>query len=410
MTAPDHAAPARSRRLRHAAQRAGSRQGPPAPYIAGGQDPDPEPPALRRNATTAGCSWSMVITIVGAGFIIGTILALAGHGGIVRRTRPAVAVGVDPARDLGCRARRARRDAPRPDPHPVGQPADPAAPDGELRVARYLAGSPGGPRAPTRDRRARPGSRLRPRPAPRRRDRRRPVPAAVPPRRRAGAGDRWTHDPFAADIADGYVYGRGAVDMKGMVALELAVIERLVAETRAAGLDPATRPDPRAPPRRPLHLRRRRGGGRHATALAGSSNTGRTGCARPGAVNECGGVSVTVGGRRLYPIQVAEKGFAPYRIHVRGTWGHGSMPRDRQRRRARGRGRPPAGRARARSASRPVMRRFLEAAAAALPAATGAVLRGSPPASWTRRGRSAARWPPATRCTPAPCGPWSATP
>ena len=37
---------------------------------------------------------------------------------------------------------------------------------------------------------------------------------------------------------------------------------------------------------------------------------------------------MTVAGRRLYPIQVAEKGFAPYRIHVTGTWGHGSMPRD----------------------------------------------------------------------------------
>jgi acetylornithine deacetylase/succinyl-diaminopimelate desuccinylase-like protein len=37
---------------------------------------------------------------------------------------------------------------------------------------------------------------------------------------------------------------------------------------------------------------------------------------------------VTVAGRRLYPIQVAEKGFVPYRIHVTGNWGHGSMPRD----------------------------------------------------------------------------------
>jgi acetylornithine deacetylase/succinyl-diaminopimelate desuccinylase-like protein len=39
-------------------------------------------------------------------------------------------------------------------------------------------------------------------------------------------------------------------------------------------------------------------------------------------------VSTTVAGRRFYPIQVAEKGFAAYRIAVRGTWGHGSMPRD----------------------------------------------------------------------------------
>ncbi len=47
-----------------------------------------------------------------------------------------------------------------------------------------------------------------------------------------------------------------------------------------------------------------------------------------GALSEAGGVSVEVGGRRFYPIQVAEKGYEVYRIRVRGTWGHGSMPRD----------------------------------------------------------------------------------
>ena len=47
-----------------------------------------------------------------------------------------------------------------------------------------------------------------------------------------------------AEIANGMMYGRGAVDMKGMIALELGVIERLVEEARAAGLDPATDPIP----------------------------------------------------------------------------------------------------------------------------------------------------------------------
>jgi acetylornithine deacetylase/succinyl-diaminopimelate desuccinylase-like protein len=56
--------------------------------------------------------------------------------------------------------------------------------------------------------------------------------------------DGWTHDPFAADVADGYVWGRGAVDMKGMVAMELGVIRRLVAEARATGRDPASDPIP----------------------------------------------------------------------------------------------------------------------------------------------------------------------
>ena len=39
-------------------------------------------------------------------------------------------------------------------------------------------------------------------------------------------------------------------------------------------------------------------------------------------------MATTVAGRRFYPIQVAEKGFAAYRIAVRGTSGHGSMPRE----------------------------------------------------------------------------------
>ena len=51
--------------------------------------------------------------------------------------------------------------------------------------------------------------------------------------------ERWTHDPFGADLVDGYVYGRGAVDMKAMVGMELTVVGLLAAEARAAGLDPA---------------------------------------------------------------------------------------------------------------------------------------------------------------------------
>jgi acetylornithine deacetylase/succinyl-diaminopimelate desuccinylase-like protein len=185
--------------------------------------------------------------------------------------------------------------------------------------------------------------------------------------------ERWTHDPFAADIDDGYVYGRGAVDMKGMVALELAVVERLVEEARAEGRDPASDPIP--------GLRRDVLFTCSADEEAGSLDGARWIAAkRPdwlraaGAVNECGGVSVTVAGRRLYPIQVAEKGFAPYRIHVSGTWGHGSMPRDDN-----------AAVLAARIVERlaepgairmtPVMTRFLEAAAKALPVETGGVLR-----------------------------------
>jgi acetylornithine deacetylase/succinyl-diaminopimelate desuccinylase-like protein len=93
-----------------------------------------------------------------------------------------------------------------------------------------------------------------------------------------------------------------------------------------------------------------------------------------GALTECGGVSVTVADRRIYPIQVAEKGFAVYRVLVRGTSGHGSMPR------------PENAAVRAAEAIRrlavpgeprmtAVMERFLKAAADALPAEPARLLR-----------------------------------
>ena len=137
----------------------------------------------------------------------------------------------------------------------------------------------------------------------------------------------WTHDPFDGDLADGYVHGRGAVDMKDLIAQQLGVIHLLAAEARAAGRDPASDPIPGLT--RDVLF----------TSTADEEAGGYQGAGwiaehRPewlraeGAINECGGVAVTVGDKRVYPIQVAEKGFAVYRIRVHGTWGHGSMPRE----------------------------------------------------------------------------------
>ena len=139
--------------------------------------------------------------------------------------------------------------------------------------------------------------------------------------------DRWTHDPFAGDVADGYVWGRGAVDMKDLVAMELSVMRLLAAETRRAGRDPASDPVP--------GLSRDVLFASTADEEAGGLNgIGVLVQERPellraaGAINESGAVATTYAGRRFYPIGVAEKGYAVYRITVTGTWGHGSMPRD----------------------------------------------------------------------------------
>jgi acetylornithine deacetylase/succinyl-diaminopimelate desuccinylase-like protein len=138
--------------------------------------------------------------------------------------------------------------------------------------------------------------------------------------------DGWTHDPFEADVADGWIYGRGAVDMKDLVAMELEVMRLLAGEARAAGRDPGADPVP---------------GLRRDVLFASTADEETGGLAGAGwlalehpehlraaaAINEAGGVAVDVGGRRLYPIQVAEKGTTTYRLTFHGTWGHGSMPR-----------------------------------------------------------------------------------
>jgi acetylornithine deacetylase/succinyl-diaminopimelate desuccinylase-like protein len=185
--------------------------------------------------------------------------------------------------------------------------------------------------------------------------------------------DGWTHDPFAGDIADGYVYGRGAVDMKSTIAMQLAVIRLLAAEARAAGRDPSSDPVPGLT--RDVLI----------TVTADEEAGGLDGVGwlvdnRPdwlhaaGALSECGGVSVTAAGRRLYPIQVAEKGYAVYRILVHGSWGHGSMPRADN---AAVRAAEVIRRLAVTGAPRmtPVMERFIAAAADALPTEPGRLLR-----------------------------------
>ena len=138
--------------------------------------------------------------------------------------------------------------------------------------------------------------------------------------------ERWTHDPFAGEIADGWVYGRGAVDMKDLVAMELEVMRLLAGEARAARRDPASDPVP---------------GLTRDVLFASTADEEAGGLVGAGwlamehpehlraaaAISEAGGVAVDGGERRLYPIQVAEKGTTTYRLTFHGAWGHGSMPR-----------------------------------------------------------------------------------
>lgn len=125
---------------------------------------------------------------------------------------------------------------------------------------------------------------------------------------------RWSRAPFGAEVADGCVWGRGAIDMKAKCAMDLGLMLAL----RRAG----------AALNRDLVL------AAVADEEAGSELGARflverhPELVRAGWVlNEAGGFTLHLGGRRYYPIQVAEKGYVTVRMTVSGPPGHGSIPR-----------------------------------------------------------------------------------
>lgn len=127
------------------------------------------------------------------------------------------------------------------------------------------------------------------------------------------AAEDWQVDPFSGEIQDGYVWGRGAVDMKDFDAMLLSVVR---ARTRAGQL-----------PDRPMVLcftaDEEAGGHKGAEVLVRDHPDEIADCTE--AVGEVGGFSATVRGRRVYLIEAAEKGMAWMKLTARGRAGHGSM-------------------------------------------------------------------------------------
>jgi len=124
----------------------------------------------------------------------------------------------------------------------------------------------------------------------------------------------WSVDPFAGEVRDEHVWGRGAVDMKDMDAMTLAVIR----DWARTGVQPdrdivlAFVADEEA------------GGKLGAHWLVDNHPDYFADCTE--AISEVGGFSVTVGGDlRLYLIQTAEKGIGWLKLRAEGRPGHGSM-------------------------------------------------------------------------------------
>ncbi|MFL6145914.1 MAG: M20/M25/M40 family metallo-hydrolase [Pseudonocardiaceae bacterium] len=124
----------------------------------------------------------------------------------------------------------------------------------------------------------------------------------------------WSVHPFSGAVQDGYLWGRGAVDMKDMVAMIIAVARRF-------------RRDGVIPPRDLVFAfvaDEEAGGLQGAHWLVEHRRDLFEGCTE--AISEVGGFSLTVReGRRLYLIQTAEKGIAWMRLRARARPGHGAV-------------------------------------------------------------------------------------
>ena len=124
----------------------------------------------------------------------------------------------------------------------------------------------------------------------------------------------WSVHPFSGAVQDGFVWGRGAVDMKDMVAMTLATARRF-------------RRDGVVPPRDLVFafFADEEAGGHYGSQwLVDNRPELFEGVTE--AIGEVGGFSVTLGeDLRAYTIETAEKGIAWMRLRVRGRAGHGSM-------------------------------------------------------------------------------------
>ena len=125
--------------------------------------------------------------------------------------------------------------------------------------------------------------------------------------------EHWTHPPFAGEVADGFAWGRGALDMKSVAAMQLMTMLLLkrnaVALRRdvifAATADEEIDSDVGAEwlvTRHPDLVRAEYG------------------------LSETGGYTLYLEGKKFYPVMCAEKGTCWLKIRARGKPGHGSVP------------------------------------------------------------------------------------
>ena len=129
----------------------------------------------------------------------------------------------------------------------------------------------------------------------------------------AADAKEWSVDPFGGVVKDGFVWGRGALDMKGMTAIEVMVLKLLKRNNVVIKGDvilAATADE-------------EQGG------LSGAGYLLRNYPERiraPYVLNEGGGLAMPTGNGNVFTVQTAEKGILWFKVKAKGTPGHGSMP------------------------------------------------------------------------------------
>jgi acetylornithine deacetylase/succinyl-diaminopimelate desuccinylase-like protein len=125
----------------------------------------------------------------------------------------------------------------------------------------------------------------------------------------------WSRDPWSGDLHDGFVWGRGALDMKSQTAAEAVAACTLAREGWR-------------PPRGSLLLvcvADEETGGAQGAQWITANHPDKVRCDY--LVNEGGGGVIEYGGRRLYHLGCAEKGVFRFALHTDGVAAHASMPR-----------------------------------------------------------------------------------
>jgi acetylornithine deacetylase/succinyl-diaminopimelate desuccinylase-like protein len=123
----------------------------------------------------------------------------------------------------------------------------------------------------------------------------------------------WSVDPFTGIVKDGFVWGRGALDMKSMTAMEVMVMKLLK--------------------RNDVKLK----GDITLAATADEEKGGEQGAGwlvrnhpekvrADYVINEGGGLAIPIDGKNVYTIQAAEKGILWFKVTAKGRPGHGSVP------------------------------------------------------------------------------------